>query len=78
MRPTTCLIATYGLQQPPAPVVLVSNEVGSGVVPPYDLGRRYRDVLGKLNQRVVTVAAHVLLVVAGMFLALKEVLDGLR
>ena len=36
----------------PCDVVLVSNEVGSGVVPAYASGRRFRDVLGELNQRV--------------------------
>ena len=55
----------------PASVVLVSNEVGSGVVPPYPTGRRFRDVLGELNQRVAAVADNVVLLVAGLPLALK-------
>ena len=59
------------LQSVPCSVVLVSNEVGSGVVPPYPLGRRFRDVLGELNQRVARVADDVLLLVAGLPLALK-------
>jgi adenosylcobinamide kinase / adenosylcobinamide-phosphate guanylyltransferase len=53
------------------PVVLVSNEVGSGVVPSFELGRRYRDLLGEINQRVASIADHVVLMVAGLPLTLK-------
>ena len=52
-------------------VVLVSNEVGSGVVPAYESGRKYRDLLGEINQRVARVADDVVLMVAGLPLALK-------
>lgn len=55
----------------PASMVLVSNEVGSGVVPPYPAGRRFRDTLGELNQRVAAIADNVVLLVAGLPLALK-------
>jgi adenosylcobinamide kinase/adenosylcobinamide-phosphate guanylyltransferase len=55
----------------PASLVLVSNEVGSGVVPPYPAGRRFRDALGELNQRVAAIADNVVLLVAGLPLALK-------
>jgi adenosylcobinamide kinase/adenosylcobinamide-phosphate guanylyltransferase len=55
----------------PASVILVSNEVGSGVVPPYPAGRVYRDALGELNQRVAAIADNVVLMVAGLPLALK-------
>jgi adenosylcobinamide kinase/adenosylcobinamide-phosphate guanylyltransferase len=56
-------------------VVLVSNEVGSGVVPAYPLGRRYRDLLGEINQKVARVADDVVLMVAGLPLALKGHLE---
>ncbi len=54
-----------------ASVVLVSNEVGSGVVPEYPSGRQFRDLLGELNQRVATVADNVVLMVAGLPLVLR-------
>jgi adenosylcobinamide kinase / adenosylcobinamide-phosphate guanylyltransferase len=59
------------LQSPPSAVVLVSNEVGSGVVPEYPSGRRFRDLLGEMNQSVARVASNVLLLVAGLPLVLK-------
>jgi adenosylcobinamide kinase / adenosylcobinamide-phosphate guanylyltransferase len=52
-------------------VILVSNEVGSGVVPAYVSGRRFRDLVGEINQRVAAVADTVVLMVAGLPLALK-------
>jgi adenosylcobinamide kinase/adenosylcobinamide-phosphate guanylyltransferase len=64
---TLCLV----LQSPPCSVVLVSNEVGSGVVPEYPSGRRFRDLLGEMNQSVARVASNVLLLVAGLPLVLK-------
>ena len=59
------------LRSASASVVLVSNEVGSGVVPPYPTGRRFRDLLGELNQRVAAIADNVVLLVAGIPLVLK-------
>ncbi|MFJ2824258.1 bifunctional adenosylcobinamide kinase/adenosylcobinamide-phosphate guanylyltransferase [Streptomyces toxytricini] len=53
-------------------VVAVSNEVGSGVVPATASGRRFRDELGRLNAAVAAECEHVLLVVAGQALVLKD------
>jgi adenosylcobinamide kinase/adenosylcobinamide-phosphate guanylyltransferase len=53
------------------PMVAVSNEVGMGLVPPYPLGRLYRDVLGRANQRLAAVADRVYLLVAGLPMSLK-------
>lgn len=54
------------------PVVLVSNEVGAGIVPDNALARRFRDLQGRLNQDIAALASHVSLVVAGIPLAVKR------
>jgi len=51
--------------------IMVSNEVGLGLVPPYPLGRLYRDVLGRANQRIAAAADRVLFMVAGLPLQVK-------
>ncbi|MGX1269507.1 bifunctional adenosylcobinamide kinase/adenosylcobinamide-phosphate guanylyltransferase [Streptomyces phaeoluteigriseus] len=53
------------------PVVLVSNEVGSGIVPATASGRRYRDELGRLNAAVAGECEEVVLVVAGQVMVLR-------
>ena len=55
-----------------APAVVVSNEVGLGIVPVNDLARRYRDVLGRVNATFASAADDAYLVVAGKMLRLEE------
>ena len=53
-------------------VILVSNEVGDGVHPPTELGRRFRDLLGLVNQRLAAAADRVTLMVAALPLTVKN------
>ncbi len=53
-------------------LVLVSNEVGMGLVPPSPLGRRYRDILGRVNQAVARRADSVVLMIAGLPVDLRR------
>ena len=59
------------LKQRAHDIVLVSNEVGMGVVPPTPLGRTFRDLAGWLNQAVAAEADAVVFVVAGLPMVLK-------
>lgn len=54
------------IQSSPPDWIVVSNEVGMGLVPPYPLGRIYRDLLGWANQKMAASADEVLLMVAGL------------
>lgn len=53
-------------------LVVVTNEVGLGIVPAYTLGRVYRDVLGLVNKRLAEEAARVYLMVAGLAVDIKR------
>jgi adenosylcobinamide kinase / adenosylcobinamide-phosphate guanylyltransferase len=55
-----------------APVILVSNEVGLGLVPGTPLGRAFRDAQGRLNQRIAAAVPAVDFVAAGLALPLKR------
>ena len=59
------------LQQAGRDIILVSNEVGLGLVPETPLGRQFRDAQGRLNQHVATVCDTVEFVAAGLPLRLK-------
>ena len=65
------LLAAY--ERGGASLIIVSNEVGWGLVPPYPLGRVYRDVVGRAHQRLAAVADRVYLVVAGIPVELKAI-----
>jgi len=54
-----------------APTVLVSNEVGLGIVPQTKLGRDFRDAAGRLNEAMAARAARVLFMVAGLSMTVK-------
>ncbi|PSJ38307.1 bifunctional adenosylcobinamide kinase/adenosylcobinamide-phosphate guanylyltransferase [Allosphingosinicella deserti] len=53
------------------PVILVSNEVGMGIVPDNALARAFRDLAGRLNQKVAAIADEVQFVAAGLPLRMK-------
>jgi adenosylcobinamide kinase/adenosylcobinamide-phosphate guanylyltransferase len=52
-------------------VLIVSNEVGMGLVPPYELGRAYRDILGRANRTLAARADQVTFMVAGIPMEIK-------
>jgi len=59
------------LQGPPGPVIVVSDEVGLGLVPESTAGRAFRDLLGRVNQTLAQAADNVYFVAAGLPLTLK-------
>jgi len=59
------------VQEADVKLLVVSNEVGLGVVPPYELGRAYRDILGRANQILARHADEVQLLVAGIPMKVK-------
>ena len=58
------------------PTVIISNEVGWGIVPDNPLARNFRDLSGNLNQELAAVADQVILTVAGIPLFLKQLPFG--
>ena len=69
-RETDALAAA--LAQRASRIVLVSNEVGAGIVPENALARRFRDAQGRLNQRFAARADTVVLMVAGLPITVKN------
>ncbi|HEX77831.1 MAG TPA: bifunctional adenosylcobinamide kinase/adenosylcobinamide-phosphate guanylyltransferase [Dehalococcoidia bacterium] len=70
LEATQQLLKSYEMGK--ATLILVTNEVGMGLVPPYPLGRSFRDILGRVNQLVASRADRVYLVVAGLAIELKS------
>jgi adenosylcobinamide kinase / adenosylcobinamide-phosphate guanylyltransferase len=66
---TSALRAALSRRQ--APTILVSNEVGLGIVPETPLGRAFRDEAGRLNQNIAALASHVVFIIAGLPMVLK-------
>ena len=64
-----CLI--HAVQTADGPLVLVSNEVGTGIVPQNKLARVYRDLVGSVNQAVAKSVDSVVMVVAGIAVTIK-------
>lgn len=62
---------TRSIQDAPCTVILVSNEVGSGIVPENPLARAFRDSAGLVNQKVAAVANKVIWMVAGIPVVIK-------
>jgi len=59
------------LPQLPGKIVLVSNEVGMGIVPLGEINRQFQDEAGRLNQTIASVCDEVLFIAAGLPLKLK-------
>ena len=62
---------TEALEKAACPLVLVSNEVGAGIVPENRLARQYRDIIGIINQAVAKTADKVIWMVAGIPVTIK-------
>lgn len=72
LRMIDALLAVVRSAEPNKTLIVVSNEVGLGIVPAYALGRVYRDTLGFVNQRLAQAADRVYLMVAGMAVDIKR------
>ena len=72
LKECEALLAVVKLLSPGKTLIVVTNEVGLGIVPAYPLGRLYRDTLGYINQRLAQAADRVYLMVAGMAVDIKR------
>lgn len=66
------LLTTFSAQDSQKTLIVVTNEVGLGIVPSYTSGRVYRDVLGLVNQHLACAADRVYLMVAGLGVDIKR------
>jgi adenosylcobinamide kinase/adenosylcobinamide-phosphate guanylyltransferase len=62
---------THSIGSLPGPVIIVSNEVGGGIVPDNPLARAFRDAQGLLNQALAQACEAIILVTAGVALRIK-------
>ncbi len=60
------------LKNPPCDIIVVSNEVGMGIVPDNELSRRYRDLLGVTNRKIAKIADNVILMISGIPVYIKK------
>ncbi|TMD63161.1 MAG: bifunctional adenosylcobinamide kinase/adenosylcobinamide-phosphate guanylyltransferase [Chloroflexi bacterium] len=72
LKQVEALLAVVQSAEPNKTLIVVTNEVGLGVVPAYPLGRVYRDTLGYVNQRLAQAADRVYLMMAGMAVDIKR------
>jgi adenosylcobinamide kinase/adenosylcobinamide-phosphate guanylyltransferase len=72
LKEIEAMLAVVKSLGPNKTLIVVSNEVGFGVVPAYFLGRLYRDTLGYVNQRLAQVADRVYFMVAGLAVDIKR------
>ena len=68
---SACQELIESLQSARCPVILVSNEVGAGIVPENELARRYRDQAGWVNQQIAAAVDRVICMVAGIPVTIK-------
>lgn len=64
------------LRDSPCPVIVVTNEVGAGIVPENALARKFRDIVGSANRMLAAASDRVVLVVAGIPLTVKREKGG--
>src|SRR5258706_10674930 len=72
LKEIEALLAVIQSAEPHKTLIVVTNEVGLGIVPAYALGRVYRDTLGYVNQLLAHAADRVYLMVAGMAVDIKR------
>ena len=75
LKECEALLAVVKSLSPGKTLIVVTNEVGLGIVPAYPLGRLYRDTLGYINQRLAQAADRVYLMMAGMAVDIKRLQD---
>ncbi len=73
VHPDSPLVLSFieSLKNPPCDVILVTNEVGLGIIPDNPMARRFRDLAGTVNQKLAAAADRVIFMVSGLPLVLK-------